>query len=81
MYQYPFLQLGCQMVVNRIAADNERLLAQCARLNYSFIPIPRMLGRRRDGVLGQLTREAWEANKFNQRYQHHLDAPPREEAA
>src|SRR5262245_49339050 len=24
MYQYPFLQLGCQMVLMRVAADNER---------------------------------------------------------
>ena len=67
MFQYPFLQLGCQMVVNRMSADDERLLRQCAVLGFSLIRVPRMLGRDRDGVLGFLTVEDWLANKFNQR--------------
>lgn len=67
MFQYPFLQLGCQMVVNRMSAEDERLLRQCAVLGFSLIRVPRMLGRNRDGVLGFLTVEDWLANKFNQR--------------
>jgi RimJ/RimL family protein N-acetyltransferase len=77
MYDYPFRQLGCQMVVNRIDARNERLLSQCERLGYELIWFPRMLGRDLDGVIGRLTSEAWDANKINQR----LVAPPLEEAA
>ena len=67
MYEYPFGQLGCQMVINRMAADDERLLAQCARLGYDLIKFPRMLGRDRDGVIGQLTIEAWKANPMSER--------------
>lgn len=75
MYQYPFLQCGCQLVLMRVAADNERLLRQLAALNYAFTTIPRLLGRDRDAVLCQLTREAWEANKFCKRFKHHLEEP------
>jgi len=80
MYSYPFHELDCQMVVNRMDIDNERLLSQCARLGYDFIKFPRMLGPDHDGVIGQLTREAWEANKFNQRWHHHVPAVVKEAA-
>lgn len=72
MYQYPFLECGCQMVVQRTPLDDERLLRQLASGNYSFIKVPRMFGRDRDGVLCCLTYEAWTENKFCQRYKHHL---------
>src|SRR5262245_14078438 len=72
MYQYPFLQLHCQMVVMRVAADNERLLRQLAALNYMLIKIPRMLGRDKDGVLCLLTYEDWIDNKICKRFKHHL---------
>ena len=76
MYQYPFLQCGCQMVMNKVPADDERQLRMMAAFNYSLIRIPRGLGRYKDGVLGLLTREDWEANKICQRYRHHIvDAP------
>jgi hypothetical protein len=79
MYEYPFIQLNCQMVTNRMDLRDERLLAQCARLGYSLIRIPRMLGRGHDGVLGLLTAEDWSANKFHQRCR--SAEPPLEEAA
>lgn len=83
MYQYPFLELGCQMVVQRNAADDERLLGMLAAYDYSFIRIPRMLGRDKDGVLCCLTYEDWCNNRFNKRFGHHLtDLPnPFSEAA
>lgn len=81
MYQYPFLQLNCQMVVQRTPADNARLLGILAAYGYSLITVPRLFGRARDGVICSLTREAWEGNRFNQRLRHHLVAPPIEEAA
>lgn len=81
MYQYPFLQLRCQMVIQRTPADNERLLRQLAAGNYSFILVPRMFGRDRDGVLCCLTCEAWAANKFCKRYKHHLSISAIREAA
>lgn len=82
MYQYPFLQCGCQMVVQANSADDERLLAMLAAYDYTFIRIPRMLGRHRDGVLCCLTYEDWCNNRFNKRFKHHIpDPPPLAEAA
>jgi RimJ/RimL family protein N-acetyltransferase len=80
MYQYPFHQLGCQMIAQRTPADNERLLRILAAYGYMFVKVPRMFGRTRDGVLCLLTEEAWAKNKFNKRL-HHDIAAPFEEAA
>lgn len=79
MYQYPFHVCGCQMVVQRTPIDDERLLAMLARYGYAFIKIPRLFGRGRDGVICCLTKEAWQANRFNKRLHHHLE--PLQEAA
>jgi len=82
MYQYPFLQCGCQMIYQKTPADNERLLRQLAEYDYTFIKVPRMFGRERDGVLCLLTVEDWRNNRFNKRFKHHvIDAVPQEEAA
>jgi hypothetical protein len=76
IYRYPFLQLGCQMIVQRVPASNTRLLREFAALNYMLIKVPRLFGRDQDGVLGLLTREDWAANKICQRYGHHREAEP-----
>ena len=83
MYQYPFLQIGCQMTVMRVPADDEQLLWILARYNYSFVRIPRLFGRDRDGVVCSLTAEDWAANRFNRRLKHHLATAfaPQEKAA
>jgi RimJ/RimL family protein N-acetyltransferase len=79
IYQYPFHQCGCQMVVMRVRADNEMLLGVLARLNYAFSKVPRLFGRDVDGVVCTLTREAWEDNHINARFKHHIE--PLKEAA
>ena len=82
MYSYPFLQIGCQMVLMRVAAENERLLRQLAAYGYMLINVPRMFGRDRDGVICLLTYEDWIGNKFNKRLRRQLAAEaPIEEAA
>ena len=45
MYQYPFHQLGVQMIVQQTPVEDERLLRQLAAGNYTFIHVPRMFGR------------------------------------
>jgi hypothetical protein len=83
MYQYPFITCGCQMVFQRTPADDERLLGQLAAYDYSFVNVPRMFGRERDGVLCTLTVEDWANNRFNKRLKHHqieMDAPQQEAA-
>lgn len=72
MYGYPFLQVKCQMVVNRVPADDERQLWMLARFGYALVKVPRMFGRERDGVLCLLTYEDWIANKFNARLRQDL---------
>jgi len=75
-YQYPFLHLGCQMVMQMTAAEDTRLLRQLAALNYAFITLPRILGPEADGVVCLLTREAWQASKPCRRYRHDILDPP-----
>ena len=67
MYQYPFYQCGCQMVVQRTPADDVRLLGILAAYGFAFIDMPRLFGHERDGVICYLTREAWESNRFNRK--------------
>jgi len=81
MYQYPFHVCGCQMLFQRTPADSVKLLSQLAAYDYTFIKVPRMFGRHRDGVLCTLTYEDWCNNRFNQRLKHHLVDAPQEEAA
>jgi RimJ/RimL family protein N-acetyltransferase len=77
MHAYPFTICGCQMVVQRIPADNERLFGILARLSYMLITVPRLFGRKRDGVLALLTVEDWRGN----RYFHNRPSGPLREAA
>lgn len=82
IYQYPFHQCGCQMLIQRVPSDYTHILGILAAYNYSFVEIPRLFGRDRDGVICMLTREAWDENKFNRRLKHHVEpAAPIEEAA
>jgi hypothetical protein len=60
------------MLVQRTPIDDERLLRQLAVYDYTFIKVPRMFGRERDGVLCLLTYEDWCGNRFNKRFKHHL---------
>jgi len=81
MYQYPFLQCGCQMIYQKTPAENEHLLYQLSRYDYTFVRQPRMFGRDRDGIICSLTYEAWVNNRFNKRLKHHLVDANLEEAA
>jgi hypothetical protein len=81
MFGYPFLECKCQMVVQRIPADDERQQSMMARFGYMLIKVPRMYGRDRDGVLALLTVEDWAENKFNRRLRHHVWTEPAREAA
>jgi len=67
MYAWPFIDMEAQMVSHLVPADALHTQRQLATLGCMLIDIPRILGRDRDGVLGLLTREAWESSKFHQR--------------
>jgi orotate phosphoribosyltransferase len=72
MYAYPFEACDCQMVVQRTPADAEMLLGLLATYGFDFVTVRRLFGRDRDGVICTLTKEAWQANKFN-RPRHSLE--------
>jgi RimJ/RimL family protein N-acetyltransferase len=65
MYDYPFYQCGCQMVIKTTMADNVIVLRIMAAIGFSLHKIHRLGGRDRDGVVGTLTREDWEASRYN----------------
>jgi len=72
MFQYPFLDCGCQMLITRTSARSEHVMRMLAAMNFSLIKIPRAGGRNEDGVLALLTYEDWLEAKFCKRYGHHL---------
>ena len=65
MYDYPFYTVGCQMVIKTTMADNEIVLRIMAAIGFTLHYIERLGGRDRDGVVGTLTQEQWEASKYN----------------
>lgn len=64
MFQYPFLQCGCQMLITKTSAKSEHVLRMLAAMNFSLHLIPRSGGRNEDGVIATLTVEDWMAGKF-----------------
>jgi hypothetical protein len=65
MYDYPFYQCGCQMVIKTTMADNDIVLRIMAAVGFDLHYMKRLGGRDRDGVVGTLTVEQWEASKYN----------------
>ena len=65
MHDYPFYQLGCQMVIMTTYADNLIVQRILAAIGYAFHYIERLGGRDKDGVVCTLTVEKWEASKYN----------------
>jgi RimJ/RimL family protein N-acetyltransferase len=65
MYDYPFYEVGCQMVIKTTMADNAIVLRIMAAIGFSLHKIHRLGGRYRDGVVGTLTVEDWEASRYN----------------
>jgi orotate phosphoribosyltransferase len=81
LYQFPFLQAGCQMVIQIVPAEDVGAQRQMAAMNHTLTRIPRLLGSTRDAVLGQLTVEDWIDSKVCRRYGHHQTEAQTNEAA
>jgi RimJ/RimL family protein N-acetyltransferase len=71
MFQYPFLDCGCQMLITKTSARSEHVMRMLASMNFGLIRIPRAGGRDEDGILALLTYEDWLDSKFCKRYGHH----------
>ena len=72
MFQYPFLDCGCQMLITKTSAKSEHVQRMLAAMNFKLILVPRAGGRNEDGVLALLTYEDWLASKFCKRFGHHI---------
>lgn len=81
MFEYPFIECGCQMLYVRIRADNERLLSVVARMNFDLIYVPRMFGRNDDGVYCTLTDDQWLDSNVSKRLYRDARKKNDEEAA
>jgi RimJ/RimL family protein N-acetyltransferase len=81
IYDYPFLEMGMQMVVMRVSEEDKTLLRVLAAIGYTFILVPRLLGIKKNCVLCTLTFEDWSSNRFNQRDHRRFAAQQKEKAA
>ena len=81
IFEYPFIECGCQMLLARVRADNEQLLSVMARANFNLTLVPRMYGRNEDGVLGTLTDDQWLDSSVARRLYRNVDKRKEMEAA
>lgn len=66
MFAYPFVQLGCQMVIMRVSERNSRLLRMLTAYGFEHVTIPRLRGRDEGERIFWLTDDAWKANGFHE---------------
>lgn len=67
VFAYPFDQAGCQLIVLKVRADNERMASMARRIGFDAHLIPRMYGRESDGFIFTLTDDAWRQSRFHER--------------
>lgn len=65
MHDYPFMQLGCQIIAYRTSAANEHVNAILRRFGYNEIRIPRLRGRDEDEIVFTMTDDQWLAHPRN----------------
>ncbi|RWG02600.1 MAG: N-acetyltransferase [Mesorhizobium sp.] len=67
MFSYPFVQLGCQMVVLQVSAKNARMVRIAKAFGFTPYLIKRMRGRDEDGYVFTLTDDDWRNSKFTRK--------------
>jgi RimJ/RimL family protein N-acetyltransferase len=65
LFGYAFDKVGVQMLTTRNSGSNKRLHRQLATYGFERFDIPRLFGRRENGVLWTLTEEAFRAGRFH----------------
>lgn len=73
MFSFPFNDLGCQMVVMRVSADNRRLARILTAYGFESYKIPRLRGRHEDEVVFTLTDDRWRNNRFHRKIVDHAE--------
>lgn len=64
MYEYPFEQLGCRMLVHRQSEYNERINKILKRFGYQEYRIEQMRGPEEAELIFTLTKDQWENGRF-----------------
>lgn len=64
MFQYPFAQIGCQMIVTRNSERNTSLHRMLTSYGFTRFHIPRLRGRVEGETIWTLTDDQWRASKF-----------------
>lgn len=67
MFEYPFLQLGCQMVVLRVSEKDKRLARILTAYGFESYTIRRLRGRNEDEIVYTLTDDDWRNNRFQRK--------------
>lgn len=65
MFLYPFDEIGCQMVVLRVAEDNQGMVDIARRFGFTSHRIPRLRGRGEAEIIFTLTDDDWRAHPVN----------------
>lgn len=68
IFAIPFDQWGCQLVVLRVAEDNDRMVRIARRYGFDGVLIPRLAGRDQGAWIFTLTDDAWRQTKFERRH-------------
>lgn len=74
MYGYPFIDCGCQAVVQRVPDEDEAQHRMLKAYGAERHRIPRLRGAEAAENIFLTTREAWASNKFNRREAAHGQA-------
>lgn len=67
MFEYPFGQLGCQLVVMRVSERNSRLRRMLTAYGFKGHVIPRLRGRDEGEIIYTLADNDWAGNGFHRR--------------
>ena len=69
MYGYPFIDGGCQAVVQRVSDEDEAQHRMLKAYGAERYRIPRLRGENAAENIFVTTREAWASNKFNRKHE------------
>ncbi len=70
VFSYVFDDLGCQMACARTPAGRGPVLRMARAYGFKQVRVPRLFGRREDGVISTLTVEDWKSNGFHKENAH-----------
>lgn len=67
IFTYPFVVVGCQMVVLRVSDKNTHMHRILRAFGFSEVLIPRLRGREEGEIIFTLTDDAWRSNGFHRK--------------